>query len=497
MTASERNHDLDFFFYPRSLAIVGISTGTGALWSAGRMYLEALELYGFKGAIYLVNQKGGEFQGRPIYPSVLDLPEAVDLVVCCIGRQHVPQLIRDCAGRGVRAVSIFTGGFSERTGEDGRRLEDEIMALARNGGVRVVGPNCLGNFCPESGLAPDYTFPRESGPVGLICQSGGNALHFVRSAAPRGVRLNKFASYGNACDINESDLLDYMAADPAISIIAVYIEGVRDGQRFYRALRAAARVKPVVLLKGGVTEAGARAAACHSGALASSARIWEALCRQAGVVPVQTMEDLIDVVTTFLFLPRPSGRKVGLTGMTGGATVLATDECHAAGLEVPPLPEATRDALRQFFRGDPGLILDNPIDISTHGFVEGIYDTLKIMQGAGMDLILVQVPLGLFLLPRDFPEAQSLGLLTDDILRLQREGCLPMAVAIHSVVTAESKALALACQRRLAEAGVPVYNTLGGAARAVSAFIGWHERRDLEAAENPTAEDDFARLCSG
>jgi len=478
LTFPANRKGLDFIFYPEALAIVGVSTGP-AVWSAGAMYHESLRLFGYQGRIYLVNRKGGNFNGMRLYTSLIDLPETPDLVFCCVSREFIPGLIDECVAKGVKAVSIFTGGFSERIGEEGRRLEQEIVGRAKAGGVRIVGPNCLGPFCPEVGLSPGTEFPHGSGSIGFISQSGGNAINFTRASAQRGIRLNKGISYGNASDINETELLEYMVADSGISMIAMYLEGVKNGRRFLMALEEAVRRKPVAIFKGGVTEDGAAAAASHSGSLAGSNRVWEALFRQTGAVRVDSLEELIDIVVTFRFLPRLKGRRVGLVGMTGGATVQAADDCAMGGLALPRLPREIEDELRRHFNNDPGLILHNPIDESTHGFTDGVYWPLKIMQKVDVDLFIVHIPMGMFLLPQAISEVTSLRVLVNDVVRVHREGSMPIAVVISHTILPETRVAAIECQQTLAAAGLPVYNSVSGAARAIDRFIRYHERGTL------------------
>src|SRR4030043_219720 len=265
--------NLDFVFNPKSVAVTGISPSRG-YDAMAETYLRALVECKFKCPIYVINPKGGEFRGRKLYPSVKDIPDSLDYVICCIPAPAVPQLIRDCATKGVKTVQFFTSGFGENGTEEGRRLEAEVCELARQGGIRLIGPNCMGVYCPKVGLsfAPDY--PTESGPVSFMCQSGGNAIYFTRYAAQRGVRFSKLISFGNAADINENELMEYLTADPETEIIAAYIEGFKDGRRFSQAVRRAAHEKPVIIMKGGRTGAGARAVASHTGAMAGSAKIW-------------------------------------------------------------------------------------------------------------------------------------------------------------------------------------------------------------------------------
>jgi len=248
------NADLNFVFNPKSVAVAGVSPSRG-YDAMAETYVRALIECKFNGPIYPINPKGGELKGLKVYPNVKDVPDSLDYVISCIPAAAVPQLIKDCAAKGVKTVQFFTSGFSENGTEEGRRLEAEVCDLARRGGIRLIGPNCMGVYCPKAGLsyAPDY--PTESGPVSFMCQSGGNAIYFTRYAAQRGVRFSKLISFGNAADINENELMEYFTADPETEIIAAYIEGFKNGRCFSQAVRKAAAVKPVIIMKGGLTEA--------------------------------------------------------------------------------------------------------------------------------------------------------------------------------------------------------------------------------------------------
>ncbi|MCJ7744273.1 MAG: CoA-binding protein, partial [Dehalococcoidales bacterium] len=258
-TLNSTYENLDFLFHPRSLALVGITTTQREHWTRG--LLEGLLTFQYDGQLYLVNPKGGEIEGHKVYTSLKDVPPPLDYVIGLVPAPAAPGLVRDCAGKGVRAMHFCTAGFSETGEEEGIRLEAELVAEARQHNIRVLGPNCLGIYYPKSRLSFSPIFPRESGVVGFISQSGGNSNYLVRQAALRGVRFSKGISYGNACDLNEADFLEYLAVDPETKIIAMYIEGLKDGKRFRRALEVATKEKVVVLLKGGLTEGGARAVA--------------------------------------------------------------------------------------------------------------------------------------------------------------------------------------------------------------------------------------------
>ena len=250
-------HPLEHLFHPRSVAVVGASTSQGP----GGGFVTAIQEMGYQGALYPVNPKAEEIQGLKCYPSLLDVPGEVDYVISSVPARIVPQLVEDSAAKGAKAVHFFTAGFSETGEADRAGMEAHLLARARELGLRLIGPNCMGLYCPESGLSFMPGMPKEPGPVGMVSQSGANAGEFCRTGGVRGLRISKAISYGNALDLNESDFLEYLGQDTKTEIIVGYIEGVKDGQRFLRALRAAATAKPVIILKGGQTEAGARATA--------------------------------------------------------------------------------------------------------------------------------------------------------------------------------------------------------------------------------------------
>ena len=363
---------LDVVFNPKSVAVTGASPG-----KQGQLFLGSFLASGYKGKVYAINSKGQEVSGLKAYTSIKELPEPVDYVVCCIPATAVPQFIRDCGSKGVKVVSVFAAGFSEIGTDEGQRLEKEVARAARETGVRVIGPNCLGVYAPKVGFSYTTDFPQQSGSVAFLCQSGGNSVYTTRAAGYRGVRFSKVISYGNACDINECELLEYLIQDDETEIVAVYIEGVRNGPRFYRALTELTKTKPVVVLKGGYTQAGAKAAASHTGSLAGSDEVWDELLQQAGAIRVYSLEELVDVLVTLYLLPTPQGRRVGIFGGGGGATVLGADDWSKHGFVLPPLPKAIKEELRASVPNEAGLILHNPIDLSNFAYGERFYALIK------------------------------------------------------------------------------------------------------------------------
>ncbi|MCH8064864.1 MAG: CoA-binding protein, partial [Chloroflexi bacterium] len=251
---TQNEHPLEFLFHPRSIAVVGASTSQGP----GGGFVTAIKEMGFDGDLYPVNPKADELQGLKCYPRLADVPDAVDYVISCVPVAVVPEMIEEAAGKGVKAIQFFTAGFSETGDAERSEQESSVLARARELGMRVIGPNCLGLYCPATGLSFMPGLPTEPGPVGMVSQSGANAGDICRTGGARGLRYSKVISYGNAADLTESDFLDYLADDPETTLITCYIEGVKDGQRFLRTLAKAAAAKPVIILKGGRTEAGSR-----------------------------------------------------------------------------------------------------------------------------------------------------------------------------------------------------------------------------------------------
>ncbi len=309
---------LDFMFHPRSIAVVGASTQDGP-----GSFVGAIKEMGFDGALYPVNPKAEEIAGLKCYPRLADIPGDVNHVISSVPLRFVEQLVEDAAEKHVKVLHFFTAGFSETGDEEASALEARILVRAGQLGIRVVGPNCMGLYVPASGLSFMPGMPTELGPVALLSQSGANAGEFCRTGGTRGLSFSKVVSYGNGADLRESELLEYAAEDPATEVIACYIEGLRDGAHFMRALRKAAAVKPVVILKGGQTESGARAANSHTGSLAGSLQIFDAAVRQAGAVRVERMEELIDTAVAFRFLRGLRGPRAGIVGGGGGHSVLA------------------------------------------------------------------------------------------------------------------------------------------------------------------------------
>lgn len=422
--------------------------------------------------------------GLTVYPSVTDVPDAVDLVIACVPARLAIQLLRDCAAKGVKAVSFYTAGFGERGDEQGQDLEKDLLRIARSAGVRILGPNCVGVYNPKVGLSFSSDNPRESGTAALICQSGGNSIYTVRAAACRGIRFSKAVSYGNALDVDESELLVYFSQDSETELVAAYIEGVKDGRRFYQTLRELTAVKPVIVFKAGRSEPGARAAASHTSALAGSDRVWDGLLHQAGAIRVESTDEIVDMLVAFSYLGVPCGRRIGVWGGGGGLSVMMLDEFSGAGFVLPASPPGLQqevwEEIRPFVNTDAGFILNNPFDLTTLNSAEGHYRVLKrLADHQGFDLMVGQVSINNSGWPhKDFGLSVWPDYFTDAAIRVHGETGKPVAVIIHSVLSNWDSDRAVTLQRKCCDAGLPVFRSIPSAARAMDRFLRYHERRN-------------------
>ena len=351
--------ELDEIFHPKSVAVVGASLNP---ISAGYTYMVHLLNY-FAGEIFPINPNLEEIFGLKVYPSLRDIPGPVDYVICCISAKKVPVLLEDCHDKNVRIIHLFTARMSETWREEGIKLEREILGKAKCFGIRILGSNCMGIYCPKAGLSYGYDFPKEAGPVGAIFQSGGASTDFVHYGALRGLRFSKVISYGNALDIDESELLYYLAQDPETEIIALYVEGVKDGRRFADALSYATQRKPVVVLKGGRGRVGARSIRSHTASLTGPMEIWRTVFKRCNAVEVSNFQELLDQVVAFSFLPPITGEKVVVAGGGGGKSVFSADLWEEEGFELPDLPLEMRQKLKEI-APEVWDWLRNPIDLS-------------------------------------------------------------------------------------------------------------------------------------
>jgi len=322
------------FFYPKVVAFIGAS-GMIAKW--GHMLFTNVAAGGFEGSIHLVNAKGGVIAGRPVFRSVTDIPGPVDLAVISVPAAGVEDLLPGIAAKGIRHVLLITSGFSE-TGDKGRQLERELVARARELGILILGPNTMGLCNPHARFYCMGMHVRPgAGETALVTQSGNLGTQLLAFAKEQGIGIRAFCGSGNEAMITIEDFLDAFEQDDLSRTVVLYLESIKNGARFVETSRRVGRIKPVVVLKGGRTEAGNRAAASHTGALASNLAVFQAACRQAGIVLADHPTDLLDLSAAFSALPLPKGNRIGIVTLGGGWGVVATDLCVENGLVVPNL----------------------------------------------------------------------------------------------------------------------------------------------------------------
>jgi acyl-CoA synthetase (NDP forming) len=352
--------DFGPLFRPRSVAVAGASASKQGF---GNRSLAAYRAAGWTEGLYAIHPTATVIDGVPAVPSLGKIPGGVDYLLVTVAAAQTPVLIEASAGQ-ARFAQVLSGGFGE-TGEDGRSLEDELLRAARAAGVRLLGPNCLGSYCPDGRQVFTLGASLEAGPVSVVSQSGGLAGDITTVGVKRGIRFAKVVSAGNAIDVTPGELLDWLVDDPDTRVLGLYLEGPRDGGRIVRALRRARGRKPVVVLAGGTSSQGAQAVASHTGSMAGDERLWDAICAATGAMRVATVEDLVGALLYlqhYAGVATPADAGVLVIGVGGGASVLATDACDRAGLRLLPVPPDVQQGLRSTGFG-AGTSLANPMEV--------------------------------------------------------------------------------------------------------------------------------------
>lgn len=382
------------FFSPKAVAIVGASHTPGKV---GYVVAENFSS-GYSGKVFFVNPNPEPIFGKRPYPSVKSISEDLDLVVIAVRSTLVPKVLKECVEKKVESVVIISAGFSE-TGKEGKVLEDELKKIISKSKTRVIGPNVVGVFDPSTKVDTIF-LPRErmnrpkEGGIAFITQSGAVGSTIIDWLSEESVGISKFVSYGNAMDVNEADLIRFLADDPKTKVIAAYLEGIKsDGKEFIAALKEATKKKPVIFLKSGKTEKGSHAAASHTGSLAGSAKIYSAVFRQFGAVEAQDWEELFDFAKAFSTQPLPRGNRLLIVTNGGGFGVLATDEAERQGLRLDQLPFEAAQKLSKVMPSYASL--HNPLDLTADSdaarYEIAVEDSIKKYDGVVV-ITLFQVP---------------------------------------------------------------------------------------------------------
>ena len=368
---------LDVIFKPKSIAVIGASARRGGI---GREIFDKLLAAEFNGPVYAVNHRVPVIHSVPTYPSVLAIPGPVDLAVISVPHEGVEEAVRQCAEKGVRGLVVITAGFKE-TGPEGAQAENRILAIVRQHGMRMIGPNCMGVICTDPEVRLDATFaptvPRR-GNIGFVSQSGALGATILEYANSLNLGVSMFASIGNKADISGNDLLEYWMDDDSVSVILMYLESFGNPRRFVQLSREVSRRKPVVIVKSGRTAAGARAVTSHTGAIAGTDAAYDALFAQCGIIRADTIEAMFDVAMVLANQPLPAvgapdpappnaehrssrSTRVAIVTNAGGPAIMATDACGAQGLPLATLSPHTQESLRQ--RLVPAASVKNPVDL--------------------------------------------------------------------------------------------------------------------------------------
>jgi len=402
--------DLDMFFKPKSVAIIGVSTQTRKF---GHVIFSNFLESNINAKIYPVNPRADMILGVPCYKSLLDIPGPIDLVVIALSRKFAVKTMNEAAKKQVKGVIIIAGGFSE-VGEEGKAIEEEVLKIAKENKIRIIGPNVIGIYDPYSGVdtlfLPRYRVLRpKRGNLGFISQSGAFGSALLDFAASNGVGISKFCSIGNAIDVDAVDVLEYLEKDPNTKCIIMYLEGIKtkDAKNFHNVIKRITLIKPIVLLKGGITNEGQKAAASHTGSIASQIEVLQALFKQAGVIQAKDVLQLFDMGRILSASYLPKGDQIAIITNAGGFGVLTTDALINQGFKLAKLSDETINTLQEAF--PPEVIVSNPTDLVGNANTERYRIALnKIVQDPNVDIIIL-----IILLSVSYVESDIIDVIND------------------------------------------------------------------------------------
>ncbi|MEW6185212.1 MAG: CoA-binding protein [Thermodesulfobacteriota bacterium] len=472
MKASIRTEEpvnLDLLFKPRSLAVIGISKDPGR---GGGFIWFKIQSQGYPGKKFPISRSCTELDGIACYPSLSEIEEPIDLAVAAIPAAGVEKMLIECAQKGIKFVVIHAAGFAE-LGEEGRGLQKRVLAIARENTMRLVGPNCMGIFCPESRLNTIVELePSEAVPGGVAFsgQSGWATEHFVIGGAARGLRFSKVISSGNQADLGFFDFLSYFGQDASTRVVCSYLEGLGGrGRELLRLAGEIGRSKPVIIWKSGFSQAGTRAALSHSGSVTGKREIWLGAARSAGIVTAEGFEDLMDLAVAFSCPPYPKGKRVGIMAEAGGGGISTADACERLGLEVNTFSPGLRERLTAFLKDylPPFSGTSNPLDL-----VWLPRETALTICSRSIELMAEEVDAVITMSYMPFVVPEMLPPFMEKIKELRDRLQLP----IYLVPPYAAKAIEAV--KTLTLAGLPALPSFERAARAMAATREWRAWRD-------------------
>jgi acyl-CoA synthetase (NDP forming) len=463
-------------FKPKSIAVLGASDRPGK-W--GYVMVQRPLNTGFDGPVYPVNPNKRDILGLTTYPTILDISQSIDLAVIVAPAANTPMLMRECVAKHVKGAVVISAGFAE-AGKEGKTLQDELVKIAREGRIRFVGPNCMGIWSATGKLNLSFDRAPQSGAIAFVSQSGTFGGYLSEIASAKGYGLSKFISIGNQADITASEYLEYLADDDDTKVIVFYMEGFKDGRRFFQLARDIIKKKPVVIFKGGRTPAGSRATLSHTASLAGSEEIFNVMCRQAGLISAREAIHSFEMAEALVGQPLPPGKRVAIMG-SGGQGVVITDACVAMGLEVPEFDRETTNSIQKLLpaHAPPAR---NPVDFagSYRTTLNEVLVVEKFLSLAYIDGVITNVPVNPMIWG-----LKPVSTETDKVSSDSIEASLQATRSFAALPRQYGKPIITVRFRRtddptveiLKKAGIPVYDTPEQAARAMAALVKYAEAR--------------------
>ena len=452
--------ELKAFFNPKSIAVIGASRNPAKI---GYQLLRSIILAGYEGPVYPVNPKANEIMGLKAYPSVLEIKDEVDLAVIAVPAKIVPKIAEECGRKGVKCIIVISGGFKE-VGEEGAKLEEEVVKIVKKYNMRLMGPNCIGVYDPHTKvdtlfLPPERALRPKAGKIAFISQSGAMGVAFLDWLAMEEIGISAFISYGNKADVDEIDLLEYLMEDEQTRVITMYIEEISKGREFIEVARKVSMKKPIVAIKAGRTQAGAKAVSSHTGALAGKDEIIQAAFKKAGIIRAYETHELFDYARALAAEKIAWGDNIAIVTDGGGAGVMATDKLtdktRGAGLKLAKLSEETIEKLKEIL--PPYAIPHNPVDLTGNATPEMYREVLEVVsKDEGVDGIVTIV----LIHPPGMNEK-----IVDEVSKVFEKSDKPMLIAATGGPPTQK--VLLEFQRR----GIPSYPEVERAVKAMAALV--------------------------
>ncbi|MCP4134813.1 MAG: hypothetical protein GY754_27815 [bacterium] len=481
-----RFQDFKRIFEPKKVAIVGVAAEG---FNFGKGILLSLQTIGFNGEIYPVNPRGGTVAGLPIYETIEEIPGDIDFAIIAVPAKHVPGAVESCRKKGAAGVEILSSGFKEVGTDEGALLEEQIRESAAKG-IRVIGPNCFGIYSPRAGLTllPGPDLSRETGPVAFVSQSGGMSIDFADIGLWKGIRFSKIISFGNGADLRETELLEYLGTDEDTKIISMYIEGVENGRKFFNTLKDVAAKKPVIIFKGGLSDAGRRAVASHTASMGGQRIIWESLIRQCNAIQVTDLREMSDTSLALSYIPEGVYKGLSIVGGGGALGVAAADLAESYGMFIPVLEQELQDAIFELLP-KPGSSATNPVDIANpYAPPKLLKETL--VHAAKDKNVDIQVVTQLFFHYKALAVmlgADSIQMVTpykelvDAVSEAQKETGKPIVMVLpqykQELESIEVETITREARKLFLEKGIPVFDEMKDALKALGNVTKYYEKK--------------------